>query len=155
MNSPEMPKYRCHKEVWALKIKSVEGCGEASGLSHGQYLLSFADVPYSSTIVTAEYVAKHNPQPGGYYVVYDDGYTSFSPAEAFEAGHTSVPSVPASGDQAKRERLEAEIQEQKRHSWGKRAAADAFRKQMDDAIDLAEYHEYKTSLAEESLRSLG
>jgi hypothetical protein len=37
--------------------------------------------------VSPDYIRKHNPQPGGYFVVYDDGYQSFSPAEAFEEGY--------------------------------------------------------------------
>jgi hypothetical protein len=31
--------------------------------------------------------AKHAPHVGGYFVQYEDGYTSFSPAEAFESGY--------------------------------------------------------------------
>jgi hypothetical protein len=31
---------------------------------------------------------KPAPQAGMYMVVYEDGYISFSPAEAFEAGYT-------------------------------------------------------------------
>jgi len=38
--------------------------------------------------VSAEYLAKHKPTSGGYYVVYKDGYESFSPAQAFEEGYT-------------------------------------------------------------------
>jgi hypothetical protein len=30
------------------------------------------------------------PQPGGYFVVYKDGYKSFSPAKAFEEGYTRI-----------------------------------------------------------------
>jgi len=33
---------------------------------------------------------KHKPEVGGYYVVYADGYKSFSPAQAFEEGYTRV-----------------------------------------------------------------
>lgn len=40
--------------------------------------------------VTQGYLEKHRPQPGGYYVLYDDGYQSWSPAEAFENGYTSM-----------------------------------------------------------------
>ena len=36
------------------------------------------------------YMQKHKPQVGGYYVVYEDGYESYSPAGAFEAGYTLV-----------------------------------------------------------------
>ena len=33
---------------------------------------------------------KHNPAVGGYYVVYKDGYESFSPAQAFEEGYARI-----------------------------------------------------------------
>ena len=37
---------------------------------------------------TPNYMHKHKPEVGGYYVVYEDGYKSFSPAGAFESGYT-------------------------------------------------------------------
>jgi hypothetical protein len=33
---------------------------------------------------------KHKPQVGGYYVLYKDGYASFSPASAFEEGYDLI-----------------------------------------------------------------
>ena len=41
-------------------------------------------------LVLQPYVEKHAPRVGGYFVRYDDGYESFSPAAAFEGGYTSV-----------------------------------------------------------------
>ena len=79
MNSAEMPLYECHKKVHALRIKKVRGVElvvEESG---------FAPVP-----VGQSWIDKHNPEPGGYYVVYQDGYTSYSPAKAFESGYTRL-----------------------------------------------------------------
>lgn len=35
-------------------------------------------------------MAKHKPVAGGYFVVYEDGYESFSPAKAFEEGYTRI-----------------------------------------------------------------
>ncbi|MGF6308568.1 hypothetical protein ABIB82_002205 [Bradyrhizobium sp. i1.8.4] len=49
-----------------------------------------ADDGYGKFYVGGEYVRKHNPQVGGYYVVYEDGYKSFSPADAFEGGHSRI-----------------------------------------------------------------
>lgn len=76
----EMPKYRSHKTVWALKIKSIDGAGRITPEDEG----------YAPFTPTAEYIAKHQPQAGGYYVVYADGYKSFSPAAAFEEGYTRI-----------------------------------------------------------------
>ena len=33
---------------------------------------------------------RHKPKAGGYYVVYDDGYKSYSPAKAFEEGYVRI-----------------------------------------------------------------
>ena len=45
---------------------------------------------YDKVPMSPEYVAKHKPEVGGYYVVYEDGYKSFSPAGAFESGYTRL-----------------------------------------------------------------
>jgi hypothetical protein len=79
----EMPKYQCHKKVWALKIKDIS-------VSGNQWLLSFEEKDYSPIQVTCGWRDKHNPQAGGYYVVYEDGYKSFSPADSFESGYTRI-----------------------------------------------------------------
>ena len=93
----QLPRYRCHKEVYALKIQSVEtnlptiaelektleGGSDAPG-----GFLKFEDPNYGVMAVSTDFMRKHNPKAGGYLVVYKDGYQSFSPAEAFEEGYT-------------------------------------------------------------------
>lgn len=79
----DLPRYQCHKRVGALKIKAIDAC-----------VITPADEAYAPFEVPREYLAKHQPQPGGYYVVYDDGYQSFSPAETFEQGYTRILSLP-------------------------------------------------------------
>jgi hypothetical protein len=95
----EMPRYRCHKEVWALKIQSVETnlptIAELEKLiNHGDEspggFLKFEDQGYGVMSVTQDFMRKHQPRAGGYLVVYKDGYQSFSPAEAFEEGYTRI-----------------------------------------------------------------
>jgi hypothetical protein len=88
--SAEMPRYKCHKEVWALKIADVIDPTKPGNESDGSRLLTVADKGFDTIRVPADYVRKHNPQPGGYYVVYKDGYKSFSPADVFEDGYTKV-----------------------------------------------------------------
>lgn len=78
--SEEMPKYQCHKTVRALKIKDVER-GSIT-------LLRFAN--HEPIYVSYSFDEKHHPEAGGYYVVYEDGYQSFSPAGAFESGYSLV-----------------------------------------------------------------
>ena len=77
-----IPLYVCHKKVHAFKIHSVvfdkATPSETRLVGEDGY----------SVPVPAGYVLKHDPQPGGYYVIYEDGYQSWSPAEAFEGGYT-------------------------------------------------------------------
>lgn len=90
MANKEMPKYECHKTVHALQIKEVLDTSEKGAESDGGRTLVFVDTEFAVQRVTSEYVRKHSPQPGGYYVIYKDGYESFSPAEAFESGYTLI-----------------------------------------------------------------
>ena len=80
----EMPKYLCSKQVWALKIKRVD-------INHnGKALLLIEDDGYEPIEVSKEYVNKHQPESGGYYVIYVGGYKSFSPGDAFDAGYEII-----------------------------------------------------------------
>ena len=88
--STPMPRYRCHKEVWALKIKDILDPTQDGNESDGSAIIIPADAGFAAFRVNHEYVRKHKPQAGGYYVQYKDGYTSFSPAEAFEDGYARI-----------------------------------------------------------------
>ena len=77
--SMELPKYKCHKQVWALKIAKIDG-----------NLITAVNSEYAPLFVSDEYLAKHKPFVGGYYVVYADGYKSFSPADVFEDGYSLI-----------------------------------------------------------------
>ena len=83
----EMPRYKCHKQVWALKIADITEPTDEAGESR---TIVPADGRYAPFVVDGEYIKKHKPEVGGYYVVYEDGYKSFSPAKAFEAGYSPV-----------------------------------------------------------------
>ena len=101
----ELPRYKCHKEVWALKIAKIERVkptieeldkilnssdDEVKTLPITAAIITPLDTRYASLTVDDNYMRKHKPQVGGYYVVYKDGYKSFSPASAFEEGYTLV-----------------------------------------------------------------
>lgn len=91
----ELPRYKCHKIVWAHKIKNLvyqtsEELTGSDGPKPDGAMLYPEDVLYAPFRVDQEYIEKHKPQVGGYYVVYKDGYKSFSPAEAFEDGYTKI-----------------------------------------------------------------
>ncbi len=79
--SIEMPKYKSHKEVHALKIDRVDGL-----------TITPVEIGYGPFKVEQAFIDKHSPVAGGYYVVYKDNYRSFSPAEAFEEGYTLITS---------------------------------------------------------------
>jgi len=91
----QLPQYQSHKKVWALKIANIipkpnpDPTGNSVASSYGA-IIQPADPGYGDFDVSADYVNKHQPQPGGYFVVYEDGYRSWSPAEAFESGYTSA-----------------------------------------------------------------
>lgn len=84
----EMPRYRCHKEVWAFKITAIEQ-GTNTTMDDSA-LLHHTESYFLPVWVDHEYMQKHKPQVGGYYVVYKDGYKSFSPAAAFEEEYTRI-----------------------------------------------------------------
>lgn len=87
----EMPKYQCHKKVWALKIRDICQNEAETEIVGGSWLIVPEDDTYAPFEVShVDYVMKHKPKAGGYYVVYEDGYQSYSPAEAFESGYTKI-----------------------------------------------------------------
>jgi hypothetical protein len=90
-NSREMPKYQSHKQVWALKIKAIVRDGEGENReSDGSAMITPEEEGYAPFRVEHEYMHKHKPEVGGYFVQYEDGYKSFSPAEPFESGYTRL-----------------------------------------------------------------
>lgn len=80
----KMPSYKCTKVVSALKIKDIVPGG--IGFSD----LIFEEGGYAPTQKSNEWVEKRGALPGGYYVVYKDGYESWSPAKAFEEGYEKL-----------------------------------------------------------------
>lgn len=88
-----LPAYRCHKIVHALKIKAILNPNEGiPDEDDGERILTFFDEGYEACafVVSGDWMRKHRPQISGYYVVYGDGYVSWSPAVAFEDGYTRI-----------------------------------------------------------------
>ena len=81
----DLPRWKCHKEVLAAKIKDM------GVFSTGELQLNFDD-GIESVVLPPGWIDRFKPQSGGYFVVYDDNYTSFSPAKAFEDGYTRIDS---------------------------------------------------------------
>lgn len=75
----QLEKYKCHKVVEAAQIVGISLMGE----------LAFGKDNFVQP--TREWLDKNKPEVGGYYVVYQDGYASYSPAKAFEEGYSKFP----------------------------------------------------------------
>ena len=80
----EFPVYECHKRVRAAKISDpllrIHGTGKPQIEVEIDGQRQLADVP-------ANIWARGEAMRGDYLVIYDDGYTSWSPRGAFEAGY--------------------------------------------------------------------
>jgi hypothetical protein len=84
-----MKKYQCHKQVEAFKIdKIVQPKEHNPAFPQGSWVLA-PDIGQPVT-VGHDWFTKHNPQIGGYFVRYADGYESYSPAQAFVNGYTEI-----------------------------------------------------------------
>lgn len=77
----EMPRYVSHKKVWALEIVTADRL---------TCKLTFLEKGYAAITVPAEMWSRYQPVPGDFYVVYDDGYKSFSPRKAFLEGYSRI-----------------------------------------------------------------
>jgi len=103
----ELPRYRCHKEVWALKIAAIDSVEQPCICSSPVFLrpdcpdhgtddsvegaeITSTEEGYTPFRVSRAFMRKHKPEVGGYFVQYADGYKSFSPAKAFEEGYTRI-----------------------------------------------------------------
>ena len=82
----ELPLYQSHKRVRAAKITEIES-HESDG--RGSHTMIFGEID-GSKFLSDEWKDRFKPEVGGYYVVYDDGYSSFSPAKAFEEGYSRI-----------------------------------------------------------------
>ena len=80
------PKYRCHKEVWALKIAAIEISQDGSAT------IAPKDSRYPTFTTKAGWARTFRgyEKDAGYYVRYEDGYESWSPSKAFEEGYTLI-----------------------------------------------------------------
>lgn len=78
-----LARWKSHKVVSAGKVLSVNLTDMQLGVENdagGIDLVYFTETLVSRSI----------PQLGDYYVVYEDGYASWSPAKAFEEGYSQI-----------------------------------------------------------------
>ena len=94
----ELPLYQCHKQVRAAKILRVDlkPMGENCVPGDRTIVASLRlDGPKGFVLereIDHEFMERHRPKAGMYFVLYEDDYSSVSPAEAFEKGYTLIPS---------------------------------------------------------------
>jgi hypothetical protein len=110
-----MRRYRSHKIVEADRIKDVD-LENAAVLGE----LDVYEVP-------SDFFARGVPEPGDYIVRYADGYLSWSPAIAFEAGYTMMeaPSPGAEDDPAYASEATDPGNEDERLAWISARASEA------------------------------
>lgn len=101
-----LPTYRSIKIVKAAKITAIEKCGitRINTLSLDALGQKFELKAEDS------WFYKHEPQVGGYVVVYDDGYCSYSPSVPFEKGHVRIDTPAAAPDRSNHAMLRREVQ---------------------------------------------
>ena len=76
-----LPQFRCIKVIGAAKIKEIDG---------NRLTLDVAGQAVTRQFGDAELEKKPVPEVGWYWVVYGNGYHSFSPAKAFEEGYVAL-----------------------------------------------------------------
>ncbi|MEL7628750.1 hypothetical protein AAGW04_07060 [Pectobacterium aroidearum] len=89
MNVNDLPKWKCHKIVSAARI---------DGYTTTTLSLAVNDA-IVEVYVGTDWMLRHRPEPGGYFVVYSDGYQSYSPPESFQAGYAPLPTTEPYRDQ--------------------------------------------------------
>lgn len=96
-----LPQWRCHKVVGAFKITRIEAVPAAGEVRVSRYRLAgeyfsghFVEVGLTFFRARSPDDARELKAPddyiGGYLVQYEDGYLSWSPAAAFEAGYVRI-----------------------------------------------------------------
>lgn len=93
----DLPLYLCHKRVRACKIAAITRTAAGWTIESAEPFLD--RIP-----VTADYVTKYQPAPGGYFLAYEDGYRGYSTPAAFESGYALIDTL-----QDRREQLEREL----------------------------------------------
>lgn len=102
----ELPSYRSIKSVKAAKITRLNRTQDEPAtvvtVDAGRWPMDI-QVPDS-------WLQKHEPQVGGYFVVYQDGYCSYSPSGPFEKGHIRIDSPAVETDRSNHAMLKCEIE---------------------------------------------
>ena len=91
-----LPRWQCHKQVWADQIVEARDW-LANDPQDTHYPASEKDTGIRLVLASKAFIIVHKdliargcPTVGDYYMQYDDGYESWSPATVFEEGYTRL-----------------------------------------------------------------
>lgn len=84
--SRQLPRYQCHKKVWALKIAAIEFGQDGSAK------IAPKDEGFSTFQTDAGFKRRWggSEEDLGYLVIYEGGFQSWSPTSAFEEGYSRL-----------------------------------------------------------------
>ena len=88
----DLPRYKSHKEVRALKIAAIEFNLDGSARFVPEDKLVRLDSKEGVLTTKPGFYKRWGGSDDdlGYYVLYGDGYESWSPTKAFEEGYTKI-----------------------------------------------------------------
>jgi hypothetical protein len=82
----KLPLYQCHKKVRAAKV--IKEISDFERMNSQETEVIWELDNGQMVMVTSDLKFRGGPNPvGGYYVFYEDGFQSWSPAKVFEAGY--------------------------------------------------------------------
>jgi hypothetical protein len=88
-----LPRWRCHKEVSADRIKAIrllDSERDTEVLPDGDSGTRWDLAGGTTVVVSNDLIARGTPRVGDYFVIYADGYESWSPRGAFEEGYDAI-----------------------------------------------------------------
>jgi hypothetical protein len=88
--APALPEYVCQKRVKAARIFTVVPPAEPW---HSLYtlLLDLPDGKQGAQAVPGEFIDRHAPKPGGYFLRFDGGLAGYASEETFLRDYARVP----------------------------------------------------------------
>lgn len=79
-----LQQWKCHKIVKAGLISAITIVSNKAEDGFDSVMVHVGDKRYE---VSLKWLAEKKAKIGGYFVVYDDEYVSYSPSKAFEDGY--------------------------------------------------------------------
>jgi hypothetical protein len=81
----KLPQWKSHKIVGAFRIDAIVHRADGTAELHAP-----ADESVAPVHVSAHWLGRNEPRVGGYFVQYENDYTSYSPGSVFESGYSRI-----------------------------------------------------------------